>query len=163
MTTQMPTTNGSSQISSKGQKGQELTTKTIKTPSFSYAHLQVIFSTNIPPLTFNPPSALKSITPAPEVSSKNSLDMLTFRSHVTAALTLFLGLTGSAIDVDVLKIEGNECWVRVPREDLSAVLAALGGWTGKISLDGKVGFNVKASGNWLGSIVSHREASEIWN
>lgn len=121
-------------------KGHEITTKTIKIPPFSYAHLQLISdSDNI-----------------------KDLDSLTVRSHITATLTQFLGVTGSAISVDILKVEGAECWIRVPREDLSSVVAALGGWVGGKENEDKVGCRVKGSGNWLSILVGERGREGIW-
>lgn len=120
-------------------KGHEIATKTIKTPPFSYAQLQLISDSDTP----------------------KELDPLTVRSHITAALTQFLGVTGSAIPVDILKVEGMECWIRVPREDLSPVVAAVGGWIGGTETEGKVGWRVKGSGNWL-SVVGERGKEDIW-
>src|SRR5438045_1677503 len=61
-------------------KSHEIATRTIKTPPFSYAWLELIS---------DPPS-------------KVILEYLTVRSFLTAAFTQFLGLTGSAISVDIL-------------------------------------------------------------
>ncbi|TVY22464.1 hypothetical protein LHYA1_G009021, partial [Lachnellula hyalina] len=82
-------------------RGHEITSLTIKTPPFAYAHLELQSSAYAAP------------------PSSPSIDALTIRAHLTSALTQFLGLSGSAISVDVLKIEGRECWVRVPRGDLA--------------------------------------------
>jgi ribonuclease P/MRP protein subunit POP8 len=127
----------------KHLKGHEITTKTIKRPPFSYVHLQLISDTD----------------------SVKDLDSLTVRSYITAALTQFLGVTGAAISVDILKVEGTECWIRVPREDLSPVVAAVGGWVGGPGHEtaGKVGWKVKGSGNWLSVLVGGRSQAEIWN
>ena len=43
----------------------------------------------------------------------------------------FLGIHGAAVPVDVLKLEGSEVWIRVPAEDRSALVAAVGGWVGR--------------------------------
>jgi len=125
----------------KQAKGHEINTKTIKTPPFSYACLELISDS----------------------TTDIQLDDITIRSHVTAALTRFLGVAGSAISVDILKAEGQECWVRVPREDLSPFLAAMGGWVGGNDTDGKVGWRVKARGNWLSSLVGKQGVERIWN
>ncbi|PMD65126.1 uncharacterized protein K444DRAFT_608807 [Hyaloscypha bicolor E] len=127
----------------KHLKGHEMITKTIKTPPFSYVHLQLIS----------------------DADSVKDLDSLTVRSHITAALTQFLGVTGAAISIDILKVEGTECWIRVPREDLSPVVAAVGGWVGGpgYGTAGKVGWKVKGSGNWLSVLVGGRSKAGIWN
>ncbi|KAE8444376.1 hypothetical protein EG329_000576 [Mollisiaceae sp. DMI_Dod_QoI] len=122
-------------------RGHEITTKTIKAPAFSYVCLQLISDAAKPP----------------------DLDALSVRSHMTAALTQFLGLTGSAVSVDILKMDPKECWIRVPREDLSPVVAAVGGWVGGTESDGKVGWRVKAAGNWLGVLVAQADSEGVWN
>ena len=82
-----------------------------------------------------------------------------------AALTQFLGLSGSAISVDILKVEGREAWIRLPREDLSPVVAAVGGWVGESDDNriGRVGWKVKSSGNWLSTLVGENEVEKIWS
>jgi ribonuclease P/MRP protein subunit POP8 len=121
-------------------KGHEITSRTIRTPHFSYAYLELIS---------DPPA-------------KISLDDLSIRSYLTAAFTQFLGLTGSAISVDILKVVERECWIRVSREDLSAVVAAVGGWVGSSEGDRRVAWIVRGSGNWLGSIVRGRGIEKLW-
>lgn len=121
-------------------KGHEITTRTIKLPQFAYAQLQLLSD---PPIT-------------------DQIDILTFRSYLTSALSQFLGLTGSAIAIDILKIEDKDCWVRVPRQDLSAVMAALGGWVGG-NEDSQVGWRVKGSGNWLSTLIANRDIEKMWN
>ena len=100
---------------------------------------------------------------------QTTLDEITVRSYLTSALTQFLGLSGAAISVDILKVEaaegkkvddGGEVWVRVPREDLAPFLAAVGGWVGE---GGKVGWRVKGSGNWLSELVGGKDGERIWN
>jgi ribonuclease P/MRP protein subunit POP8 len=67
--------------------------------------------------------------------------------------------------VDILKVEESEAWIRVPREDLSPVMAAVGGWVGGDETDrlGKVGWRVKGSGNWLSSLVAEKGVEKIWS
>lgn len=128
----------------KEHRGHDITTKTIKAPQFAYAWLELI--TESPPTQVSIP-----------------LDALSVRSYISSALTRFLGLTGSAIFVDILKVEENHCWVRVTREDLSPLIAAAGGWTGNLAENSKVGLKVKASGNWLSILSAEEGASHIWN
>jgi len=127
----------------KLHRGHEITSKTIKTPQFSYVCLQLVSES---------PSGTGS-----------QLDSLTVRSYIGSALNQFLGLTGSAISIDILKVEGKETWIRVPREDLSHVLAAVGGWIGGSEMSGKMGWRIKTSGSWLSVLVAQREADQIWN
>ncbi|OWO99905.1 hypothetical protein B2J93_6960 [Marssonina coronariae] len=123
-------------------RGHDIATKTIKAPRFSYAQLELISEQ---PTLIDPP-----------------LDSLTVRSYIGSALARFLGLTGTAVPVDILRVEGVGCWIRVPREDMSPVLAALGGWSGGSEVDGKVGWKVKTSGNWLSLLVAHGEGGHVW-
>ena len=125
----------------KHSKGREIITRTIKAPSFSYAWLESISDS----------------------TSQIELDEITVRTRITSALTQFLGLTGSAISIDILKVEEQECWIRIPREDLSLVLAAVGGWVGGSETDGKMGWRVKGSGNWLSALVGKRGMEKVWN
>lgn len=118
-----------------------ITSKTITTPPFSYICLELVSDT----------------------AARIKLDEITVRAYITSALTQFLGLTGSAISVDILKVQGKESWIRVPREDLSPVIAAVGGWFGENEAEGRVGWKVKASGNWLGVLVAEREAETLWD
>lgn len=132
-----------SQYHTKSHRGHDITTKTIKTPQFSYACLQLISETT--------------------ASIDTSLDAVTVRSYLGSALTQFLGITGSAISIDILKVEGDECWVRVLREDLSPLLAAVGGWVGGPKGEGKIGWRVKGSENWLSVLIAQGEESHVWN
>jgi ribonuclease P/MRP protein subunit POP8 len=125
----------------KASKGHEIATRTIKTPQFSYIWLE---------LRSDPPN-------------KVELDVLTVRSQLTAAFTQLFGLTGSAILVDILKVESSECWIRLPREDLSPAVAALGGWMGRVDGTTEVSWKVKGSGNFLSSLVGRRDAANLWN
>jgi ribonuclease P/MRP protein subunit POP8 len=131
----------SSKRKQRQPKGHEITTKTIKTPPFSYAWLELIS----------------------ESTTETRLDEITIRSYLTAAFTQFLGISGSAISVDILKVEGEECWLRIPREDLNPALAAVGGWIGGRDGESKVGWRVKGRGNWLSSLVGKQGVEKIWS
>lgn len=76
------------------------------------------------------------------------IDLLTVRTHLTSALTRFLGTTGAAIPVDILRVEGRDAWVRVPYQDGRAVTEALAGWMGN-----EVAWKVRESGCWVGGLV----------
>lgn len=101
-------------------------TVTIRNPPFSYLHLTLL-------------------APATTV-----FDLLTARAHLTSALNQFLGITGTAVSVDFLKIEGRDVWVRVPREDGAAVVSAISGWVGGEG----VAWQIRAKGDWLGAVVA---------
>jgi ribonuclease P/MRP protein subunit POP8 len=42
------------------------------------------------------------------------------------------------------------------------VVAAAGGWVGGNETRSKVGWKVKAKGNWLSVLVADREAENLW-
>jgi ribonuclease P/MRP protein subunit POP8 len=128
------------ELPTASKKGCEITTKTIKNPSFSYAYLEYMS----------------------DGQPTSDLDILTVRSHLTSGLNQFLGLTGAAISVDILKVDQNGCWIRVPREDLKAVIAAMGQWVGADEGNAKVAWKLKASGNWLGSLVASQGIQDTW-
>jgi len=107
-------------------------TTTLRKPQWTYFHL----------------AAISSSADLPD------LDILTFRQNLTTALNQFLGLTGAAIDVDILKFEGAEAWIRVPREDASAVHEAVSGWAGAKSAKGQHKWIVRGRDDWLVRLVS---------
>ncbi|KAI5267066.1 hypothetical protein E4T47_08136 [Aureobasidium subglaciale] len=109
---------------------------TIRNPPWSYLHLSLI-------------------TSAPNYQ----LDALTAHLHLRAALSQFLGLHGTAIPVDILKLKGSDVHVRVPREDASAVVIAVGGWMGK----GGEGWRVKSQGSWGVGLSSSAEVDLFKN
>lgn len=104
-------------------------TLTIRNPPFTYLHLTLLSSSVL------------------------ALDILTARTYLTSALQQFLGVTGTAIPIDFLKVEGPDAWVRVPREDGGAVVSAVTGWVGG-GTGGAVGWRVVGRGDWLGSVVA---------
>ena len=123
-------------------KGHEHKAITITAPPFSYIHLELQSSS----------------------SKKPQLDDLTAKSYITSALTQLLGITGSAMSIDILKTEDKDVWIRVMREDASAVVAAMGGWIkGMRNGDEQVGWRVKGRGNWLGGLVGEGDIEGIWN
>ena len=84
------------------------------------------------------------------------LDLVTVRTYLTSALQQFLGLTGTAILIDVLKVEGNDVWIRLPNKDSRAVQGALSQWTSK---EGSVSWRINGSGRALGSLlITHHQA-----
>lgn len=110
---------------------------TLRKPRWTYLHL--------------------SLNRSPPVSTDDvPLDAITARKHLTSALEQFLGITGTAIPIDFLKLDGYDFWVRVPREDASAMIAALGGWVGSetdAGGDATVNWRVKGWDNWLARLV----------
>ncbi|KIV98627.1 uncharacterized protein PV09_09575 [Verruconis gallopava] len=103
--------------------------ETIRKPSWMYFHLQ-LFST----LT---------------ASVNGELDIITAKRHLTSALQRFVGLHGAAIPVDILKLKDKEMWIRVPREDGTAVHEALAGW-----VNDSVRWIVKGKDEWLARLAT---------
>ncbi|KOS44695.1 hypothetical protein ACN38_g4410 [Penicillium nordicum] len=114
----------------------------------------------------NPPWTYLKLKLVPQPgSAPQPLDPLSARTYLTSALSQFLGLTGTAIPIDILKIENESSsilkrdivWIRVPREDASAVVGAVSSWIGggnNSSSSGDVAWRVCAKGNFLGALVA---------
>ncbi|DAA77141.1 TPA_exp: hypothetical protein A8136_6907 [Trichophyton benhamiae CBS 112371] len=105
-------------------------------------------------------SASDSIAKASSTSV--ALDPLTAKTYLTAALSQYLGLSGTAIPVDILKIgnrlgrsDGKSAWIRVPYEDAAAVTAAMSSWIGADSGSGSsnVAWRVVSRRSHLGALV----------
>jgi ribonuclease P/MRP protein subunit POP8 len=77
------------------------------------------------------------------------LDMITARQHLTEALSRFLGLVGTTIDADILKLEANTIWVRVPRVTSKAFHEAISSWIGQSQMK----YIVKGKEDWLVSLA----------
>ncbi|KAG6353904.1 hypothetical protein INS49_005161 [Diaporthe citri] len=124
-------------IKAKGtkSKSREIYSTTIKNSAYAYAHLELITTNNI------------------------LLDELQIRSYLTSALKQFLGATGSGMPIDILKVQGKESWVRVPRQDLGAFAAALTAWSGS---GASTGFVIRAAGDWLGALMGRHDQRRLW-
>ncbi|KAF6812872.1 hypothetical protein CSOJ01_04872 [Colletotrichum sojae] len=125
------------------QKSHELLTCTLKTPPFSYAQLE-LFSEG-------------------PTSVDVEMDNLQLRSYCNAALRQFLGDTGSAIAIDILKVEGRECWLRVPRQDLSPFAAAITAWAGVTEQGRRRILRVKQCSDYLGAMVGADGHESLWS
>ncbi|KAL8927984.1 MAG: hypothetical protein Q9208_002059 [Pyrenodesmia sp. 3 TL-2023] len=76
--------------------------------------------------------------------------MLTARTYLTSALQQYRGLTGTAICIDFLKLDGQDVWIRVPREDGAVVVGAVSAWLGAQG----VAWRVRGKGEWLGALAA---------
>ncbi|RGP65123.1 hypothetical protein FSPOR_7513 [Fusarium sporotrichioides] len=126
------------------EKSHDLLTCTIKEPPFSYAHLELV-------------------TDAPSSSSSVTLDDLSLKSYCTAALRQFLGTTGAAISIDILKVENNHAWVRVPRPDLGSFAAAITAWRGTSDNGEQISLQLRQCSDWLGAMVGADGQNRLWN
>ncbi|KAJ5948168.1 hypothetical protein N7466_001183 [Penicillium verhagenii] len=115
------------------------------------------FTSRNPPWTY-----LKlQLIPQPGSTATQPLDELSARTYLSAALSQFLGLTGTAIPIDILKTEPasptaekyDMAWIRVPREDGASVVAALSSWVGSFGSI-TLAWRVCAKGNYLGALVA---------
>lgn len=116
-------------------KSREIYSTTIKKPTYAYAHLELITINDM------------------------ILDDIQIRSYLTSALKQFLGATGAGMPIDILKVQGKESWVRVPRQDLGAFAAALTAWSGS---GPSTGFMIRAAGDWLGALVGRHDQRKLW-
>ena len=82
-----------------------------------------------------------------------SLDLITVRTYMTSALQQFLGLTGTSIDIDILKIDKNDVWIRLPRADRRATHGALSQWMGK---SGDLSWRIKGVGDSLAAVSANQ-------
>ncbi|KOS19706.1 hypothetical protein ESCO_000557 [Escovopsis weberi] len=123
----------------------DILTCTVRNPPFSYIQLELQLLADQAPS--NPDSS--SSSSGPDIQ----LDALQVKSFCTSALRQFLGLTGAAIPLDILKVHGRECWLRVPRQDLGSFAAAVTAWRG--TLDGGVLhlLRLKKCSDFLGTMV----------
>jgi ribonuclease P/MRP protein subunit POP8 len=111
---------------------------TIKRPIWAYIHLQ-------------------HLTPASE--EKLSLDAVTAHLHLTASLRTFLGMHGAAIPIDLLDIQGQQVWIRVPADDRQTILAAVGGWSDSRGH----GWRVRGSSAWSASAAGKDAGQDLFN
>jgi ribonuclease P/MRP protein subunit POP8 len=86
-----------------------LHSSTLRRPQWTYFHLSAFSTANEPP----------------------SYDAISTRQNLSNAMKKFLGLTGSSIPIDILKIEGSEVWLRVPRDNSRAFHEGVSAWIGK--------------------------------
>ncbi|KAJ5287194.1 hypothetical protein N7478_002880 [Penicillium angulare] len=154
------------------------------TPAPPQATKRKANDTNTPTIQFtsrNPPwTYLKlQLIPQPGSLSTQPFDALSARTYLSSALSQYLGLTGTAIPIDILKVEGASSaedtqntsstttrnksfvWIRVPRDDGAAVVAALSSWIsgggggGSGSGSGATfAWRICAKGNYLGALVA---------
>ncbi|KAL4980195.1 hypothetical protein BDW66DRAFT_147633 [Aspergillus desertorum] len=133
---------------------------TARNPPWTYLKLQLVHQPNTSEATKSAP-----------------LDPITARTHLSSALSQFLGLSGTSIPVDILSVSPHPesvtapsqaqlqsqsrsfekfIWVRVPRQDAPAIVAAVSSWiggTGEEANEGSVAWRVCAKGNFLSALV----------
>ncbi|KKA29046.1 hypothetical protein TD95_002201 [Thielaviopsis punctulata] len=121
-------------------------TFTIRAPDYAYAHLELVS------------------TSSPASSCPSAPDALQVRSLLSHALSRFLGAVGNAVHPDILRVTADgHAWVRVPRDDLPVLTAALAFWSGERDGAADVTLRVRRAGNWLGCLVGQdAEEEKLW-
>lgn len=98
-------------------------------------------------------------------SAEISFDALTARTYLTSALSQYLGVYGTSIPIDILKIGSSltgvkkenrrfELWMRVPNDDIPAVAGAVSSWVGDVAGEANVAFRTRLTGAFLGPLVN---------
>ncbi|KAF2672440.1 hypothetical protein BT63DRAFT_195859 [Microthyrium microscopicum] len=111
---------------SKAQRPQAasiLHSSTLRLPQWTYFHLRLF--------------TLSTESPAH--------DAVTARKNLNTAMMRYLGIIGSSISIDILKLDNLDLWVRVPRESGGAFHEAVSAWIGQ----GDMKYLVKAKDDWL--------------
>ncbi|KAF2736822.1 hypothetical protein EJ04DRAFT_521644 [Polyplosphaeria fusca] len=127
-----PTPNTPPKKRKRKDKTHVLFQSTFKRPQWIYLSLELVTaSTSNPPA---PPPSSKPPLPSPYTplapAQPESLDPLTISTLLSQPLSSYLGLTGTAIPIDILHAEGARVWIRVPRGDARGLRAGLSGWNG---------------------------------
>lgn len=124
-------------------KSYEIFSCTVKKPAYAYAHLR-----------------MQSDDPG----KQPSLDALQARSYCAIAMQQFLGATGAAVTIDVLKVDEakGEFWVRLSGPDLGRFSAAVTSWPGAVQSGVTTGMRILAAGDWLGSLLGRSEQQSLW-
>ncbi|KAI0408070.1 hypothetical protein F4802DRAFT_448058 [Xylaria palmicola] len=131
------------------KKSHELARSVIKAPPHSYAHLELLTTTESSSLSSGADEA-------------EALDALQVRLYCASALRQFLGATGLAIPLDVLKVEGQSCWLRLPRDDLGAFAAAITAWQGTTQDGVHSMLRIRGCSDWLGALVGQQDEWRLW-
>ncbi|EWC45607.1 hypothetical protein DRE_05168 [Drechslerella stenobrocha 248] len=119
---------------------------TLRGPEWHYLHLQ---------MTFDPPH------PAAFTSPSYPPDPLTWKTRLDAALSIFLGVSGTSIPTDLLDLSGDKLLLRIPREDAPRYMAAIGGWADTV--EGRtVGFRILNNSDFLMSVVIAGDSASLF-
>lgn len=125
-------------------------TATLRSPRWTYFHLQLFTS---------------STSTSKPTADEPALDAITVRRYLTAALSRFLGQMGAATPVDILKIDQQHVWVRVPSDDATAVHEAVSSW---VSNQGGMGdgtglrWIIKERDDWLVRLTGGKGGQDLF-
>lgn len=136
---------------------------TSRSPRWTYLHLRLYVNS---PSNYMKKEIARRITKY-SISDhpQPPLDTLTTKTTLTSAQTQYLGLTGAAISVDIMHVipDKREAWVRVPRDDASAVVAGLSSWVGSSASAEEGGITWRVLG-WgaFPSAICHGSGSDLF-
>lgn len=105
--------------------------------------------------------------PGSAASTLETLDETTLRMHLLSALSTYLGDTGAAVPVDILKVvdpprsptksSGAAAYIRIPHPDGPLFIAALTSWGGSGAV---AGYRVMEQSPWL-ACLNLGDAEEV--
>ncbi|KAF3053638.1 hypothetical protein E8E11_009633 [Didymella keratinophila] len=93
---------------------------TFRKPTWSYFHLTLV----------TPSTASQTPSASAAPSESRDIDALTVSTLLVQPLNAYLGITGSAVPIDILHTRGRNAHVRIPRQDARAFRAGLSNWIG---------------------------------
>lgn len=93
---------------------------TFRKPTWSYLHLALV----------TPGTASQPLSASAAELVSRDIDALTVSTLLLQPLTAYLGITGSAVPIDILHAQGRNAYIRIPRQDARAFRAGLSGWIG---------------------------------
>ncbi|KAI1809945.1 hypothetical protein GGS20DRAFT_236877 [Poronia punctata] len=125
----------------RANKSYKLVQSAIKAQPYAYVHLELL---------------------RPTASSSDKLDAIQVRSFCTVALKQFLGVTGIATPLDILKVEGHNCWLRIPQGNLSSFSAAITTWHGTTQDGLHSNLRIRGCSAWLGALVGQQDDQKLW-
>ncbi|KAG9195714.1 ribonuclease P/MRP protein subunit POP8 [Alternaria panax] len=98
---------------------------TFRRTAWSYFHLILVTpgTASLPCITTT--TSTSTSTSSTRTPPPPSLSPLLASTLLTHPLRAYLGTTGTAIPIDMLKIAGRSIWVRIPRQDARAFRASL--------------------------------------
>lgn len=65
--------------------------------------------------------------------------------------------------MDILKVQGGDAWVRIPRDDLGSFAAAITAYRGTVEDGVERVLRVKQCSDYLGAMVGSDGQDRIWN
>lgn len=159
-----PTSPSASSLSGSNHSGQQLMSSSTplnqQTRTITFRHAPSTYlHLHLAPTHSSAPSSSSSPATTTNNGAPPIIDALTLRAHIASALQAHAGLTGAAVQVDILDITdgsnygavGTRAWVRCPAEDADVVRGALASSPGVAS--GGVRVRVLGVNAWMGGAL----------